>query len=73
MEHISGLIVQSFIQLAFIVYQVEGYSNILKLSCRPVAFASYRAFLKNKKRIGTSLLASFSTRVLKKNICLAIF
>ena len=32
---------------------VEGYRNILKLSCRPLAFTSYKAFLKNKKRSGT--------------------
>ena len=28
----------------FIVRQVEGYQNILKLSCRPLAFTSYKAF-----------------------------
>ena len=28
----------------FIVCQVEGYQNILKLSCRPVAFTSFEAF-----------------------------
>ena len=28
----------------FIVCQVEGYQNILKLSCRPLAFTSYEAF-----------------------------
>ena len=27
-----------------IVCQVEGYQNILKLSCRPLAFTSYKAF-----------------------------
>ena len=35
----------NFPQLVFILYQVEGYQNILKLSCRPLAFTSYRAFL----------------------------
>ena len=45
-------------QSAFIVYQVEDYGNTLKLSCRPLAFTSYKAFLKNKKRSGTSLPAS---------------
>ena len=28
-----------------------GYRNILKLSCRPLAFNSYKAFLKNKKSL----------------------
>ena len=32
-EHISGSIVNSFIQFAFVVWQVEGQQNILKLSC----------------------------------------
>ena len=30
--------------------QVEGYQSTLKLSCRPLAFISYKASLKNKKR-----------------------
>ena len=43
------------------VCQVEGYRNVLKLSCRPLAFVLYKAFLKkNKKRSGASLPASFS-------------
>ena len=28
----------------FIVCQAEGYQNILKLSCRPLAFTSYKDF-----------------------------
>ena len=36
--------------------------------CRPVAFTSYKAFFKNKKRSGTSLPASFSEWISKKNI-----
>ena len=32
---------KSFIQFAFIVWQLEGYRNISKLSCRPLAFTSY--------------------------------
>ena len=59
-EHISASIVESFMQFVFAVCKVEGYQNILKLSCRPLAFTSYKAFLENKKRFGTSLLASFS-------------
>ena len=52
--------------------QVEDYWNMLKLSCRPLAFTSYKAFLKNK-RSGTSFLASFSAWFLKKSISLVIF
>ena len=40
-EHISKSIVQSFIQFVFIVRQVEGYRNILKLGCRSLALASF--------------------------------
>ena len=31
-EYISGSVVQSFVQFIFIVWQVENYPNILKLS-----------------------------------------
>ena len=48
------------LQLVSIVCQIEDYRNILKLSCRPLAFTLYKAFLKNKKRSETSLPASFS-------------
>ena len=45
----------------FLLYvQVEEYRNTLKLSYRPFAFTSYKAFSKNKKMSGTSFLASFS-------------
>ena len=37
---------------------IEGYRNILKPSCRPLAFDSYKAFLKDKKESG-SLPATF--------------
>ena len=60
---INSLKLYSFV---FIVCQVEGYRNILKLSRRPLAITSYKAFLKNKKMSGTSLPPSFSARVLKK-------
>ena len=39
--------------------QVEGYRNILKISCRPIVFTSYKTFLKNKKKSATSVLDSF--------------
>ena len=64
-EHSYGSIVSSFIKFV-ILWQVEGYRNILKLSCGPLAFNSYQTFLKNKKRSGTSLLASFSAYFLRK-------
>ena len=57
----------------FYVRQVEGHQkNILKLSCRALAFTSYKEFQKTK-RSGTSLPALFSARFLKKNIYLVIF
>ena len=59
-KHISGSIVLSFIQFVFIACQVEDYQNIVKLNCEPFDLISYRAFLKNRKRSGTSLPASFS-------------
>ena len=37
-------------------------------AARPPALTSYKAFLKNKKRSGTSLSVSFSAWFLKKNI-----
>ena len=72
-DQISGSITDSFIQFAFIVCQIEGYRNMLKLSCRPIVFTSYKDFLKSKKRYGTGFSASFSARFLKKNIFLVIF
>ena len=68
----SGSIV-CFIKSVFIVCQVEDYRNILKLSFRPLAFTSNKAFKKNKKRSGTSLPALFSTWFLKKSISFVIF
>ena len=53
-------------QFDFIVCLVEVYWNILKLSCRPLTFTLYKAFLKNKKRSWTIIPASFSARLSKK-------
>ena len=50
----------------FIVCQLEDHRKWLKLRCRPLAFTSNKAFLKNKKRSGSSLPASFSAWFLKK-------
>ena len=65
---ISGSVVLSFIQFVFLVYHVNGHRNILKLSCRTLAFTSHKAFLK-KQRSGASLPFLFSAWFLKKNIC----
>ena len=43
--------------------QVEDYQNMLKLGCRLLAFISYKAFLRTKKKFGTSLLASLPTLI----------
>ena len=51
---------QMSLQFVFIVHQVEGYRNILKLNCGPPAFFLHKAFLKHKKRSGTSLAVSFT-------------
>ena len=69
---ISGSIAQSFMQFVFIVCQVERYRNILKLGCRPLARTSSKAFLKNKKKSGTSFPGSFFAWFLKENVSLAI-
>ena len=42
------------------VYQVESYPNILKLSCRSLALPHAKPFSKKKKRSGTSLRTPFS-------------
>ena len=63
----------SFIRFVFIVRQAENCRTISKFSWRPPGFTSYKTFLKNKKRSGTSLPTSFSTWFLKKNIYIVIF
>ena len=62
-----------FYLFCFIACQAENYLKWLKLSYRPPAFTSYMAFLKNKKRPGTILPASFSTWFLWKYISVGIF
>ena len=61
-DHISGSMVSFslLIQFIFIVCRFEGYQNILQPSCRPLALALYKAFLKNKKSSRTSPPASSS-------------
>ena len=76
-NHTQNLLVKifsdPFLWISNLSCQVEFYWNMLKLSCKPLAFTSYKAFYKNKKRSGTSLLASFSASFFKKNISLVIF
>ena len=48
-----------FYMFFFFVCQAEDYRKWLKLSCRPLAFPSYKAFLKNNKRCGISPLPHF--------------
>ena len=61
------------IYLFFLYVQVEIYQNILKLRCWPIVFILYKAFLKNKKRAGTSLPARFSIWFVKRNISHVVF
>ena len=50
------------LKFIFITYQGDGYRNILKLSCRPLGFDSYKNFkIISKRRSGNILLASIST------------
>ena len=50
------------LKFIFITYQGNGYRNILKLSCRPLGFDSYKNFkIISKRRSGNILLASIST------------
>ena len=49
---------QSFIQFTFIVWKDEGSQNILKLSSRPRAFTSYKAFF-NKRGLELVYLPQF--------------
>ena len=46
-------------QFLFILCQVEGYRNILKLSCKPIAIASYKDFLQYKKGLELITLPHF--------------
>ena len=78
-EHISGSIVSSFVQFVFFASQANSHRNILKLSCRPLAFISYKFF--EKTITGLELISLphflfsnflFSPWFLKKNIYLFI-
>ena len=69
--NLSGSIVESVIQFVYYIPN-WGLSKYIK-TCRPLAFTSYKAFLKNKKMSRTSLPASFSALFFKKNISLFTF
>ena len=49
----------ALIQLVFIIRQVEDYQNILKLSCRPLTFASFKTFWKTKRGLELVSLPHF--------------
>ena len=59
-EHISWINSLKFQQFVFIVCQVQGYQNILKLSSDYSILFHIKSFLKKEKRSGTSFPASFS-------------
>ena len=67
------LYIYLFIYFVSIVCQVEDYRKWLKLSCRPPGFTSYKGFLTNKKKSGTSFPASFSAWLLNIFQCLIAF
>ena len=69
-EHISRSIVKSFIQLTFIVQQVEGYQNLLELSCRPLGFTSYQVFSKIIRGLELVFLPHFSRNFWRKILLL---
>ena len=64
---------QKFHTACFYCMPGWGLSKYIKLRCRPLAFISCKAFLKNNKSSRTSLPVSFLQSVLKKNMSLFIF
>ena len=50
----------TFYTICVIVWRVGDFRNILKPTCRPLTFTSYKSFLKNKKKSRTSVAALFS-------------
>ena len=43
-EHISGCIFRGFVQSVFVLHQVEGYRNMLKISSRPLFLPHIKLF-----------------------------
>ena len=70
---INSLKFRSVCSLFLLYVQFEDYQNILKLRFWPLAFTSFKGFLENKKRFGTSLSVSFSLWFLKKFFFHVIF
>ena len=58
-----------FYTVFFIIYQLEDYWSIMKLSYRPFTFNSYKAFLKNKSGFGKTLCFIFY-KMFEKNYLL---
>ena len=58
-----------FYTVFFIIYQLEDYWSIMKLSYRPFTFNSYQAFLKNKSGFGKTLCFIFY-KMFEKNYLL---
>ena len=56
-EHISRSIAWIFIQFVFILCLSRGQQKHIETKVLPLVFSSYKAFLKNTKRLRTSLLA----------------
>ena len=57
----------------YVMLQIEGYQNILKLSWGPIVFTSYKAFLKKQKRdLKPVSVPYFLQWFLKKNVSLVI-
>ena len=63
-----SIISLKFHTVYFIILQVEDYRNILKLSSRPHAFTSNKAFSKTKRSLGLVSLPHLSTWFLEKKI-----
>ena len=60
-------------EFVFIVYQAEGYQNILKLSCRQLAFTSWKLFYKRERGLKMVSVPHFLYVFLKKNTSLVIY
>ena len=58
-----------FYTVFFIIYQLEDYWSIMKLSYRPFTFNSHKAFLKNKSGFGKTLCFIFY-KMFEKNYLL---
>ena len=64
---ISGL---KFVKVCFIAWQVEGYRNRLKLSCRPLAFTHIKLFYKIKRCLELVSLPDFLHNFWRKTFLL---